>query len=284
MPVRVRLDLAYDGAPFSGWAAQPGLPTVEETLTAAVATLCRAGVRLTVAGRTDAGVHARGQVAHADIPVRAWTAAPGRSDRAPSEAFATRLNGILARDLGARAGTVPPVVVHAAALAPPGFDARFSALARRYVYRIADGEAPADPLRRDVLAHPRRLDPAAMTEAGAALLGEHDFISYCKPREGATTIRTLERLEALRGPDGVIEVTVQADAFCHSMVRSIVGTLLQVGEGRRPVSWAGERLEAASHGHMQVAPPHGLTLEEVSYPPDRELAARSEATRRRRDE
>lgn len=284
MPICLRLDLAYDGAPFAGWAAQPGLATVEGTLTEALCMLCRTPVRLTVAGRTDAGVHARGQVAHVDVPVGAWTLAPGRSDRAPAEAFTARLNGVLARLLGAKAGTVPPVVVHSAALAAPGFDARFSALARRYVYRISDGAARRDPLRRDALAHPRPLDPSAMTEAGERLLGEHDFLSFCKPREGATTIRTLQRLAATRRQDGLIEVEVQADAFCHSMVRAIIGTLLQVGEGRRERSWAAERLAGHSHEGMQVAPAHGLTLEEVSYPAEAELAARAALTRRRRDE
>lgn len=284
MPVRIRLDLAYDGTGFSGWAAQPGLRTVEGTLAAALSTLCRTPVSLAVAGRTDAGVHARGQVASADVPVGAWTGAPGRSDRSPSDAFVARLTGVLARELGARAGTVPPVVVHRAALAAPGFDARFSALARRYVYRIADGVGRLDPLRPAVLVHPRPLDVDAMTKAGAALVGEHDFLAYCKPREGATTVRTLQVLHASRGGDGVIEVQVQADAFCHSMVRAIIGTLLQVGEGRSPVTWAGERLERGTHDHMQVAPAHGLTLEEVFYPADAELAARAALTRRRRDE
>ena len=284
MPVRVRFDLAYDGGPFAGWAAQQGLATVEGTLAEAVSVFCRSPVKLTVAGRTDAGVHARGQVAHADIPVAAWTRSPGRSDRSPSEAVAARLNGILARELGTAAGTVPPVVVHTVNLAAPGFDARFSALARRYVYRIADGGGRRDPLRRDVLAHPRPLDPQAMTKAGVALLGEHDFISYCKPRDGATTVRTLQVLAARRLPDELIEVEVQADAFCHSMVRAIIGTLLQVGEGRQSVTWAGERLARRTHDHMQVAPAHGLTLEEVLYPADSELAARALLTRRRRDE
>ncbi|MFC0707114.1 tRNA pseudouridine(38-40) synthase TruA [Cellulomonas uda] len=284
--VRLRLDLAYDGSDFAGWARQPALRTVQGTLEDGLATILRTGPRgvpaprLVVAGRTDAGVHARGQVAHVDVDDEALAAAQGRSERDPLDAVVTRLAGVLPPDL----------VVHRVTLGPPGFDARFSALRRRYSYRVCDDAAARDPLTRShVLWHARALDVAAMHEAAAALVGLHDFAAYCKPRPDATTIRTLERFEWTRpteGADaGLVVATVQADAFCHSMVRSLVGASLAVGEGRRAVSWPGEvlaarRRDAAAH----VVAAHGLTLEAVEYPADEELEARAEQTRARRGE
>ncbi len=257
--VRVRLDIAYDGTAYAGWARQPGQPTVQGVLEDALAVVLRlpAPPTLTVAGRTDAGVHARGQVAHgefAEVPSVRW------------------LNSVLPVD----------VRVSAAALAPPGFDARFSALSRRYQYRIADG--PVDPLRRlDTLGWPRRLDVPAMNVAAQMLCGEHDFAAYCKRREGATTIRRLIELSLVRGADGVIEITVEADAFCHSMVRALVGALLAVGEGRRPVGWPATVLAGGVRDSgVLVVPAHGLCLEQVNYPPDGELEARTSITRRMR--
>ncbi|MGM0384594.1 MAG: tRNA pseudouridine(38-40) synthase TruA [Actinomycetota bacterium] len=280
MPVRLRLDCAYDGSAFSGWARQPGLASVEGTLAAALAVLTRgAAGRLTVAGRTDAGVHARGQVAHVDVPLGALTSAPGRSGRQPEEAFARRLNALVARDRGL---AQPDVVLGGVSLAPPGFDARFSALWRRYTYRIADAAAPRDPLSRgSTLWSERHLDDAAMDRAAASLVGEHDFLSFCRPRSGATTIRTLLDARVCR-VDGVIEVGVRADAFCHSMVRSIVGAILAVGEGRRDAAWVADVLEARNHDAMRVAPPRGLTLEEVGYPVDAEVGQRASSARARR--
>lgn len=267
--VRVRLDLAYDGTAFSGWATQPGLRTVQGTIEQGIATVLREPVRLTVAGRTDAGVHARGQAAHLDVSAAAWEALPGRSRRAPGEALVTRLAGVLPAD----------VVVRLATLAPDGFDARFSATWRRYAYRIDDGGAP-DPLTRAwTLRHRRTLDARAMGRAGAALVGEHDFLAFCKPREGATTIRTLQRLAVAR-EGGVVVVHVRADAFCHSMVRSIVGALLAVGEGRRAEDWPARVLAAVRRDSgVAVAPPQGLVLEEVGYPADSGLAARAAQAR-----
>lgn len=263
--MRLRLDVAYDGGDFRGWAAQPGLRTVEGELTAALATVLRVpSVDLTCAGRTDAGVHARGQVVHVDLD-----ALPEGPER-----LLRRVNGVLATDLRVRK----------VAEAPPGFDARFSGIWRRYSYRVVDDPAVVDPLTRGhVLTWPRALDVPAMSAASEALLGLHDFASFCKQREGATTIRTLLDLSWSRGPDGVVEATVRADAFCHSMVRSLVGCLLAVGEGRKPVAWPAEMLAAgARDAAIAVAPAHGLTLEEVGYPPDDELAARTEVTRAKR--
>ncbi|MDX6374065.1 MAG: tRNA pseudouridine38-40 synthase [Nocardioidaceae bacterium] len=263
--MRIRLDVAYDGTGFHGWAAQPGLRTVEGELAGAVATVLRLSyVELTCAGRTDSGVHARGQVVHADLD-----ALPDGPER-----LGRRLNGILGHD----------VRVHRAIEAPPGFDARFSASWRRYAYRVADRPEVVDPLRRGhVLARSRPVDEALMNAAALALLGEHDFASFCRQREGATTIRTLLDLHWEREPDGLLVANVRADAFCHSMVRSVVGCLLAVGEGRQSPDWAAEVLAAQQRDSaVAVAPAHGLTLEEVSYPPDAELAARAEVTRTRR--
>jgi tRNA pseudouridine38-40 synthase len=266
--VRIRLDVAYDGTGFHGWAAQPGLRTVEGDLSAALATVLRVpGVDLTCAGRTDAGVHARGQVVHTDLDEL-----PDAADGLPR--LARRLNGVLAGD----------VRVRRAAEAPDGFDARFSALWRRYAYRVADRPELVDPLHRGhVLAWPRPVDESAMNAAALALAGEHDFAAFCKQREGATTIRTLLDLRWERAPDGQLVAHVRADAFCHSMVRALVGCLLVVGEGRRPVEWAAQVLGAEQRDpSVPVAPAHGLTLEEVGYPPAAELGARVEITRARR--
>jgi tRNA pseudouridine38-40 synthase len=264
--VRLKIGLAYDGAGFSGWAAQPDRRTVEEVLAEGLGRVLRAPepLRLTVAGRTDAGVHARGQVAHADIPHDAWT----------------RAGDVLVRRL---AGALPPDLrVRSAVVAPAGFDARFSALWRRYSYRVSDSVATADPLRRgDTLWHPRELDLAAMNEAAAALVGEHDFAAFCRRREGATTVRALRRLDWRRDADGIAVACVVADAFCHNMVRSLVGSLLPVGDGSRPPSWPASVLAAAVRDSaIRVVPPHGLCLEEVRYPPPGELAARAAQTRR----
>jgi len=265
--VGVRVDLAYDGGGFAGWARQPGQRTVQGTVEEALATMLRAPVGLTVAGRTDAGVHATGQVAHADVPGEAWSAVAGTLVR--------RSAGVLPADV--RVTAVSP--------AAPGFDARFSALFRRYAYRVTDAPWGADPMRRyDTLGWPRPLGLDALRAAAGGLLGEHDFAAFCKRREGAGTVRTLHRLDWDRGPDGVLVATVQADAFCHMMVRGLVGALLAVGEGRRPVDWPASLLAGRERsGAVTVAPAHGLTLVHVGYPPDAELAARAQLTRRRRE-
>jgi tRNA pseudouridine38-40 synthase len=274
--LRIRLDFAYDGTDFSGWAAQPGRRTVEAELSRGLTRILRAdsAVRLTVAGRTDAGVHARGAVAHADVDAVAWSRLAGRSDRPPHEAALSRLRGVLPADL----------VVHRVVPAVPGFDARFSATWRRYRYRLCDRLETLDPLRRhDTVVHRRQLDVAAMHEASQALLGLQDFAAFCKRREGATTVRTLLELGWAREPDGTVAGTVVADAFCHSMVRSLVGVVVPVGEGRRPVSWPLEILTAGRRdAAVVVMPPHGLSLEEVAYPGDDDLALRAHQTRARR--
>jgi tRNA pseudouridine38-40 synthase len=221
---------------------------------------------LTVAGRTDAGVHARGQVAHADVPAANWTAAAGSAAR--------RLSRILP----------PEVRVAAIGPAPDGFDARFSALWRRYSYRVCDDPALADPLRRhDTLWYRHPLDLDRMNAAAAACLGEHDFAAFCRSREGATTIRELLRLDWARAEPGVAVATVTADAFCHNMVRALAGALLSVGEGTRPPEWLGLILAARQRDPaVRVAPPHPLCLEEVGYPEPAAMASRAALTRRTR--
>ena len=273
--VRVRLDLSYDGTDFSGWAKQKGgRRTVQGELEDAIRIVLRQPevFPLTVAGRTDAGVHARGQVAHVDLPEEIWAAEGDRLRR--------RLAGRLPGD----------VRVWQVAEAPAGFDARFSAVWRRYAYRVCDSPVGADPLRRGhVLWHDRALDVELMNEAARMLVGEHDFAAYCKKREGATTIRELldfgwQRLpgDALLGPalPGLVVGTVRADAFCHNMVRALVGAMLLVGGGQRPVSFPAEVLSGGvRNSAVSVVRPHGLTLEEVGYPADEQLAARNLAAR-----
>lgn len=280
--MRVRLDLSYDGGPFSGWALQPGLRTVQGCLEEALELIVRRPVRVTVAGRTDAGVHARGQVAHVDLSEAEWSGLTRGRDFDPSATLVRRLRGALSRVLHDETGAIE---VHDAGLAPDGFDARFSALWRRYSYRIADGAERWDPvLRRLTLWHKAALDERAMNAGAAALLGLQDFRAYCKPREGATTIRELQRFEFSRGSDGVIVVSVQADAFCHNMVRALVGSALRVGEGLERPEWLHERLLLGVRDAKSVlAAPHPLVLEEVAYPSDAELHARAELTRARRE-
>ena len=265
-PVRIRIDLSYDGTGFSGWAAQPGRRTVEGVLAETLGHVLRlpAAPRLTVAGRTDTGVHARGQVAHADLPDAVWAAHADTARRR------------LARALP------PDIRVRAIGPAPDGFDARFSALWRRYSYRVCDDPAAADPLRRhETLWHPRGLDLAAMNAAAGTLTGEHDFAAFCRRKEGATTVRALRRLDWQRDDDGVAVACVVADAFCHNMVRALVGALLAVGEGSRPPSWPSAVLATAVRDPaVRVVPPHGLCLEEVRYPAAGQLAARATLTRR----
>ncbi len=263
--MRVRLDLSYDGKAFHGWAAQPGLRTVQGEVEAAFATVLRLDqpASLTCAGRTDAGVHARGQVAHVDL-----------DDPVDVTMLSRRLRALLPDD----------IQVRALAEAPAGFDARFSALERRYVYRLRD-HAAGDPLMRGhVVDWPHELDVDSMNKAAEPLLGEHDFAAFCKKREGATTIRTLLDLHTTRLDDGLLETAVRADAFCHSMVRSVMGALVAVGEHRFDPGWTAIVLAQESRDpRVRVMPAHGLVLEHVVYPADHALADRAQASRRRRD-
>lgn len=270
--MRLRLDLGYDGARFHGWARQSNLRTVQQEVERALDTVLRtSGSSLTVAGRTDAGVHARGQVAHLDAEEESVRTAGGRSREAPLPTLRRRLNGVLDRD----------VRILRVSEAPEGFDARFSAVWRRYAYRIADRPEVVDALTRShVLTWARPLDLEAMNAAAEVLLGEHDFAAFCRKRPGATTIRSLLELRWERDSSGLAVGTVRADAFCHNMVRALVGSLVVVGEHRREVGWPAEVLARRQRDPaVRVLYAHGLTLEEVRYPPESQLGDRARQSR-----
>lgn len=271
--VRLRLDIAYDGTDFAGWAPQAGQRTVAGLLEETLSTVFRTQVRLRAAGRTDAGVHASGQVAHVDVPHAALPNAYPRSPR-PSQPEFQPLIRRLARLLPA------DVRVRRIVRAPAGFDARFSALRRHYLYRMSTAPYGPEPHQaRFITGWPRPLDMDAMTAGSRILVGLHDFAAFCRHREAATTIRDLQRFDWARDGD-LISAHVTADAFCWSMVRSLVGALLAVGEHRRSPAWCGELLACTQRSSdFAAAPARGLTLVGVDYPPDSELAARTLITR-----
>jgi tRNA pseudouridine38-40 synthase len=271
--IRWRFDIAYDGTNFSGWATQEGRRTVQGELEGWIARILRLPEppRMVCAGRTDAGVHARGQVAHLDLDPTVIT--DGGND------LARRLNQVLGGDC----------VVRRISVAPPGFDARFGAIWRRYVYRLSDAGRAPDPLYRYQIAQvPAEVDLSRLNQEAGTLLGLQDFGAFCRRREGASTIRTLLELTSRRIPSGpmtgVIECTVRADAFCHSMVRSLVGALVAVATGQRDHEWlASMTKRGVRDSTIMVMPAAGLTLEEVGYPADHELAARAFEARATRD-
>ena len=282
---RIRLDLSYDGTEFSGWARQPTVRTVQGELEAALATLFRRvppAPALVVAGRTDAGVHAAGQVAHLDLTVeqvahlRRLGASRGGEPDDPAAVLTRKLNGL--------AGRARDIRVHRSSMAPPGFDARFSAIWRRYDYRIADARAVHDPLlRSSTVWTTDALDVDAMAAAAASLVGLADWAAYCRPRPDATTIRELQSFTFERDDRGVLIARLQADAFCHSMVRALVGACVAVGSGAIDAAGPLElRTAGARSNAFAVMPAGGLVLVEVGYPEDAQLAARAERTRERR--
>lgn len=260
--VRVRLDISYDGTDFTGWARQPGLRTVQGVLEESLSKVYREPVQLTVAGRTDAGVHAEGQVAHFDTT---------------AEFDAGKLVHRMARFLP------KDVRIKAARVAPPEFDARFSAIRRHYAYRLTTAPYGAEPLQaRSVVACRSDVDVDAMRDASRKLLGLHNFAAFCRRRDGATTVRELQRYDWERDGDA-LTAYVSADAFCWSMVRSLVGAALAVGEGRRTPDWVADLLnETERSSSVTVAPAHGLSLIAVDYPADADLAARNAQTREMR--
>lgn len=295
--IRLRLDIAYDGTDFHGWGRQPDLRTVQGELEQALATVFgRHGTppTLTVAGRTDAGVHALGQVAHLDITPEQLASLTGSRPAADSSTSAGSGSGslpdtasgagALARRLNGIAGLDADIWVSSSRLAPSGFDARFSAVWRRYEYRVADAHAPRNPLdRRGTLWYPAHLNENAMHDAAQSLLGLYDWAAFCKSREGATSIRTLQEFDWARDQHGVLVANVRADAFCHSMVRALVGASIAVGEGKlsatRVIAIRDELLRTSE---FKVVPAKGLSLIEVGYPDDNELGVRAEQTRARR--
>jgi tRNA pseudouridine38-40 synthase len=239
----IKLVLAYDGTDFHGWAGQPGVRTVQGTLENVLARMLGSVPHLSVAGRTDAGVHAEGQVASLEADLE-----PAKVQRA--------LNAALA----------PEVVVYSATRAPEGFDARRAATGREYRYSI-DARRFPDPFTARYAWHrPGALDVGKMRSAARLLVGEHDFASFCRPPQTSSgTVRNLKRLAVGRRGD-VIEVRAVADGFLHQMVRSLVGTLVRVGEGRVPPEAMPEILAAGDRAAAgPVAPPHGLALLRVTY-------------------
>jgi len=278
--VRIRLDISYDGTHFRGWAKQPGHRTVQGTLEAALERIVGSPVQFVVAGRTDAGVHALGQVAHVDLTEEQWARIVTRHGRAavdPAGSIAYRMRGVL--------GSYPDVTVTRSSHALEGFDARFSAVWRRYEYRLADDLAGYRPLERNsTTTVSGTLNVEAMDAAAQGLIGLHDFAAYCKAREGATTIRTLLDYRWHRDDDGVLIARVKADAFCHSMVRALVGACTAVGEGRLDGADLIALREALERTHeFKVMPARGLAMVEVGYPDASLLAQRAEQTRARRD-
>ena len=276
--VRLAIRIGYDGTAYNGWALQPGLPTVQGVLEAGLTMLIRRNIRTVVAGRTDAGVHARNQIAHFDLTPTEVAGLARGSGLEPGFALLRRLRGVLGRENGA-------VLVHDVWIAPDGFDARFSALWRRYSYRIADGPARFDPLTRAyTMWNKTELDVGLLNSEAVSLLGRHDFLSFCKPREHATTIRTLTEFSFVRDSEGIIVAHLKADAFCHNMVRAMIGACIKVGDGRETPGWVARRLaEAVRDSRIMLADPRALVLEEVAYPlDDHEIARRAELTRTRR--
>ncbi|MFC5221691.1 tRNA pseudouridine synthase A [Bifidobacterium leontopitheci] len=300
--IRLRIDLGYDGGAFFGWARQPDMRTVQGEIERALHMVARVGdadpdepLRLTVAGRTDTGVHALHQVCHLDIGEEALGRCVGHMNVPGPEALKRRLQRMLPRD----------IAIHDVTIAPDGFDARFSALERTYVYRVADRASLVDPRMRGFVLHvDADLDVDAMNEAAALTLGLHDFGSFATPNPGGTTIRDVKTAywrrvlaspligdamamgESYRTPaaeSGLLCFTIVADAFAHNMVRSLVGGCIQVGMGKRTVDWfAGKMATPLREGSTGPIAPQGLTLEHVAYPPDDMLAARAQAIRAKR--
>ena len=269
--IRFRMDFAYDGTNFSGWAKQPGQRTVQSEIENALSGLTRFTTETFVAGRTDAGVHATAQVAHFDLPERDKY---GKEWSAPELTF--RLNRILDEDIR----------IKEVSIAPASFHARFSALRRRYLYKIADNRFFIEPIKRfDIATWYRDLDIDLMNQASQLLLGEHDFAAFCKTGGIGTTIRRLETFNWSRVATNEIHSEVVADAFCYSMVRNLVGAIVRVGEGRFPASWVSEVLaKKVRVSESLVFPARGLTLVGVDYPADDQLAERAKVTIGRRDE
>ena len=263
--LRLKIKLAYDGTNFSGWAKQPDRRTLQEEFEKAFATIVRQHCESIVAGRTDAGVHATAQIIHIDVPEI--------TDLSDLE---YRLNQLLDTDLR----------VLELEVAPEGFHARFSALRRHYQYQIVDANKAINPLDRyDRASWYRALDLTRLNEASALLLGEHDFAAFCKFREGATTIRTLETFSWERKADDLLVAQVVADAFCYSMVRNLVGSAVCVAEGRFEPSWIAEMLANRERiSESMVFPAEGLTLVQVDYPDNTELITRAALTISRRGE
>jgi tRNA pseudouridine38-40 synthase len=266
--VRFRVDLAYDGTDFAGWAKQPGLRTVEGDLVKMFEKVfgkSKTDFDMRVAGRTDSGVHAKHQVCHLDIPQKRLS----RIGRDPLNAF--RLNTLIADDL----------IILDIHQITSDFDARFSALGRRYRYTIVDPEFKKDPmLVRYALTHKRVLDVALMNLAAKELIGLKDFAAFCKPRAGASTIRNLTTFKVSRDPGGLITIEIHADAFCHNMIRSLVGSIMAVADGRLSIQ---DLIQAQKSGKrankFKTIDAKGLSLESIDYPDPADYAKQANLNR-----
>lgn len=261
---RLRLDIAYDGTHFFGWATQPGHRTLQDLVEEAISRISQTNIDSIVAGRTDAGVHATGQVIHVDVPDAMFERELTYLD------LRYKLNRILDED----------VRIMNVSDAPAGFHARFSALRRYYSYKILDNNDVIAPLSRyDVASWYRPLDAARMNEASALLLGHHDFAAFCKFKVGGTTLRTLEKYEWRRSDEGLLVADVVADAFCYSMVRNLVGAVVCVADGRQSPAWIEQLLANKERvSDSLVFPARGLTLYQVDYPSNDQLLERAKIT------
>lgn len=269
--MRLRLDLAYRGAPFHGWARQPGLLTVQGRVEEALSLITRQPAQLTVAGRTDAGVHARGQVAHLDVPKEFWLSLSRGREELRGERLRARLEGLAGRGLNGA------LAIKQVRVVSRDFDARFSALSRTYRYLICDDPRAQDPCRLDIARTSSPLENERMQVAAQALCGEHDFLPFAKPREGATTVRTLHSFNISRPHDGIVQAMIRADAFCHSQVRFMMGALIEIGRGKYQPKWIGELLAAGARDQrVPLADGRGLTLWEVAYPPADQYALQAQ--------
>jgi tRNA pseudouridine38-40 synthase len=261
---RLRIDIAYDGTAFFGWATQPDRRTIQDLVEEAIARISRGDVESVVAGRTDAGVHATGQVIHVDLPDAVF------ADGLTYIDLRYKLNRILDED----------VRIMEISDAPEGFHARFSALRRIYTYKILDNNDVIPPLSRyDVAPWYRRLEADLMNKASELVLGHHDFAAFCKFKEGGTTIRTLEKYQWHRDETGLLVAEVVADAFCYSMVRNLVGAVVCVADGRKDPSWMAELLANKERvSDSLVFPARGLSLTRVEYPTNDQLIERAKVT------
>lgn len=266
---RLRLDIAYDGTHFFGWATQPGHRTLQDLIEEAISRISQTNIDSIVAGRTDAGVHATGQVIHVDVPDAMFDRALTYLD------LRYKLNRILDED----------VRIMNVSDAPQGFHARFSALRRYYSYKILDNNDVLTPLsRHDIASWYRPLDVDRMNEASALLLGHHDFAAFCKFKVGGSTIRTLEKYEWHRSDEGLLVADVVADAFCYSMVRNLVGAVVCVADGRQEQVWIEQLLaNKARVSDSLVFPARGLTLYQVDYPSNDQLLERAKITVAKRE-
>ena len=271
--MRIKAECSYNGSSFHGWAKQKGQRTVEGEIEQALFTILRSEIKIQAAGRTDAGVHANGQIFHVDLPVL-------EGKLSDFSYLTNRINCLLEKD----------VVIRKIEQAPSGFDARFSALSRTYIYRCSCGRSSRSLMLNGFVWDLNFIpDLKLLNSLASNIVGLKDFASFALPNPGGTTIRKVEAAswkEIEKGPEkGIIEFTIRSDAFARKMVRFLVGAQICVAANKKPESWFLEKF-SSSRDFPPLAPSHGLTLEKVEYPKDEMLEERAHATRavRRREE